>query len=221
MGQSNIKQSIKWGGRRWWLNGGYYCNRRGQLLHRAIYAAAHGPIPEGVEIHHKDGNKTNNDLSNLEALSGTDHRRRHCTGFKRWGFEDRSQAKLRQWANREPYLAICAQCGKEFSTTGTRSKYCSGNCRSAHYRETARFSNSAVCEFCGKDFKTSKYQDHRFCSRSCATSSANNKRAYQRRRGSKVCPICGATFRKEDPRTQTCSRKCGYILASRSKRTSS
>ena len=35
-------------------------------LHRAVYQAFVGEIPKGIEINHKDGNKLNNDISNLE-----------------------------------------------------------------------------------------------------------------------------------------------------------
>lgn len=46
-------------------------------LHRAIWMASHGPIPKGCDIHHKDENPLNNDLSNLEMLTKAEHRKRH------------------------------------------------------------------------------------------------------------------------------------------------
>jgi len=41
--------------------------------HRKIYVENFGPIPEGHEIHHIDGNHFNNDPSNLIAVSMQEH----------------------------------------------------------------------------------------------------------------------------------------------------
>lgn len=38
-------------------------------VHRAIWEAFNGPIPEGYEINHKDENRQNNNLENLELLT--------------------------------------------------------------------------------------------------------------------------------------------------------
>ena len=38
------------------------------LEHRVIWETAYGPLPEGAVIHHKDGDKSNNQLSNLEMF---------------------------------------------------------------------------------------------------------------------------------------------------------
>jgi hypothetical protein len=43
------------------------------FVHRMVWEQAHGPIPEGYRIWWKDGDHTNNDLENLELLSGRDH----------------------------------------------------------------------------------------------------------------------------------------------------
>lgn len=47
---------------------GYYNTSRG-LLHRLIWEERYGPIPPKMEINHKDGNKLNNDLDNLELVT--------------------------------------------------------------------------------------------------------------------------------------------------------
>lgn len=46
-------------------------------LHRYKYEKEIGKIPEGYDIHHIDGNKQNNDLSNLECLSKSDHTKKY------------------------------------------------------------------------------------------------------------------------------------------------
>jgi len=44
-------------------------NRTACMLHRLVAATFLGPIPEGRWIHHKDGDKTNNQLGNLEIVT--------------------------------------------------------------------------------------------------------------------------------------------------------
>lgn len=39
------------------------------LIHRLVYMTFKGPIPIGYEIHHKDFNPKNNDISNLELVT--------------------------------------------------------------------------------------------------------------------------------------------------------
>lgn len=43
------------------------------LLHRLVYEAFVGPIAPDMEIHHKDGNRQNNCISNLQCLSKKAH----------------------------------------------------------------------------------------------------------------------------------------------------
>jgi len=45
--------------------------------HRLVYWLNFGEIPEDYEIHHKDENKHNNNIDNLELMSGEEHRRKH------------------------------------------------------------------------------------------------------------------------------------------------
>lgn len=47
-------------------------------LHVGIWEEANGLVPKGMEIHHKDRCKTNNNLENLEMLSRRDHNRVHA-----------------------------------------------------------------------------------------------------------------------------------------------
>ncbi len=48
-----------------------------QFRYRRIYQRHFGPIPEGYEIHHRDGDFSNNQPSNLQALSVEDHYKVH------------------------------------------------------------------------------------------------------------------------------------------------
>jgi hypothetical protein len=41
----------------------------GQLVHRLVLSAFGGPLPDGKEAHHRDGNKGNNSIENLEYVT--------------------------------------------------------------------------------------------------------------------------------------------------------
>lgn len=56
----------------------YVLPRKGYIsLSRAVYKDKNGKIPKGYEIHHIDGDRKNNDISNLVALSHEDHIKMH------------------------------------------------------------------------------------------------------------------------------------------------
>lgn len=48
-----------------------------ELAHRRIWRKNYGPVPTGFFIHHKDGNKKNNDINNLELIDALTHKRMH------------------------------------------------------------------------------------------------------------------------------------------------
>jgi hypothetical protein len=45
--------------------------------HRWVYEQARGPIPDGMHVHHKDGDRFNNAIENLDLVSPSDHARLH------------------------------------------------------------------------------------------------------------------------------------------------
>ena len=58
-------------------NTGYYSSttKKRCLLHRYIWEKEKYKIPDGYDIHHIDGDKTNNSIDNLECLSKSEHTR--------------------------------------------------------------------------------------------------------------------------------------------------
>ena len=46
-------------------------------LHRYKYKKEIGDIPDGWDIHHKDGNRLNNNIKNLMCISKSDHTKLH------------------------------------------------------------------------------------------------------------------------------------------------
>lgn len=51
----------------------YLNERRTYAAHRLIWEAFNGPIPNGMQINHKDGDKLNNRLSNLEVCTPSEN----------------------------------------------------------------------------------------------------------------------------------------------------
>lgn len=56
-------------------NNGKRITRR---IHRLVYEAFVGDIPKGFDVHHKDGNKQNNRVENLVAISEYEHHLMHA-----------------------------------------------------------------------------------------------------------------------------------------------
>ena len=64
-------------------NGYHYTRINGkyELTHRVVYEEEMGEIPRGMFIHHKDENKLNNKVSNLELISPAAHASLHVSSF--------------------------------------------------------------------------------------------------------------------------------------------
>ena len=61
---------------------GYLRHRTQGRLHRVIWEEHYGSIPKGYIVHHKDGNKLNNSIDNLELLTNEEHTSLHKMGFR-------------------------------------------------------------------------------------------------------------------------------------------
>jgi DNA-binding transcriptional regulator YiaG len=68
-----------------WIGLWHQGNRTFHRVNRLVWWAHKGPIPKGVEIHHRNGERRDNRLQNLEAVSTTSHRRKHTA---KWDAED-------------------------------------------------------------------------------------------------------------------------------------
>ena len=73
-----------------------YFARAGHRLHRDVWIYHNGPIPEGMHIHHIDGNTANNDISNLACVTRREHWAEH-------------RAKISEWNRRPEQLEHLAQ----------------------------------------------------------------------------------------------------------------
>lgn len=71
-----------------------YMRGAGHYVHRAVWEVVHGPIPPTLEINHRNGDKADNRLENLELVTHAENvRHAYALGIYKRG-EARSDAKL-------------------------------------------------------------------------------------------------------------------------------
>lgn len=175
---------------------GYYRNSKiKDRIHRYVWKFYNGEIPEGYQIHHKDHDKSNNDISNLELLPTHDHCSLHsiekATNNREWvlqNLRENATPKASEWHRSEEgrkwhevhynetkdslYKKVsmtCSMCGKDFiGHPRSGNNFCSNKCRSAYRRKIGVDNETRVCPVCGKEFLANKYSDTKCCSLSCA-----------------------------------------------------
>ena len=193
------REFVFYKGEKFWIqtSGRYFQSGRKdaseRLLHRRIWIEHNGPIPDGVQVHHKDGDWRNNDVANLELVNRSDHASHHM--LERWsdpsdaanmrqalgraidaardwhstpeGLEWHKQNGKKTWEKREPKDCTCVVCGSVFSSFfPARSKFCSKKCTQAHYYRELRV--AAECAVCKTEFFRYKYRSQECCSYDCA-----------------------------------------------------
>jgi hypothetical protein len=91
--------------------------RRVDLEHRVVMAVAIGrPLATDEHVHHMNGDRADNRLTNLQLLTNAEHQRLHDFGAVR----------------RRRVSLICQQCGNGYEKKASRekeSRFCSNACR--------------------------------------------------------------------------------------------
>ena len=175
---------------------GYFLNSTNRLrLHRYVWEYHNGEIPKGLQIHHVDEDKRNNEIDNLQLTTTSDHLRHHASERVKINpiWADRFQAKGtesakdwhksdegKEWHKRN-YEAVkdklrkeepveCAECGETFETVKRNgNNFCSNSCKSKWRRESGLDNEVRKCEICAGEFTVNKYSKTKTCSRSCGS----------------------------------------------------
>lgn len=174
---------------------GYYLNAKThKRLHVYVWEHYNGSIPIGYHVHHKDFNKSNNDIDNLILLTAQEHSALHGDSWNNERYakqiknlNENARPKANEWHksevgrewHKEHYkkmkdnlyqkkFFICEECGKRFeSVDHGNNKFCSNACRAANRRKSGVDNEQRKCEWCGNIFEVNKYAKTRTCCRAC------------------------------------------------------
>ena len=146
-------------GRKFYLRkkSGYWATSQPPYIraHAWVWTNHFGSPPIGTHLHHKDGNKSNNAIENLELLTATEHTRlhlheperkelsrkacdkiRHLT--KDWhktdaGLEWHRLNGLKSWKGRQPKVSFCKRCNQKILSLAPRGKeFCTRSCKTRY-----------------------------------------------------------------------------------------
>lgn len=172
-----------------------YFQKNGARLHVKVWETSNGPTPDGWHIHHKDEDRSNNQLSNLEALPGPEHLALHMNTPERKAQSREHMAKVAQpaacewhgsdagrewhsthyWENIAPLRevmvdCVCEQCKQPYQLSkldAGKSIYCSNKCKSAARRASGVDNETRTCPICQKPFTVNRYSKSKTCSQAC------------------------------------------------------
>lgn len=172
-----------------------------QYLHRVVWIYHNGEIPKGMHIHHKDGNRANNSIENLELVDAFKHLSEHNKNVSQEVREKRlaalrdaqelakvwhSSPEGRAWhaqhaakEKKQDKKCKCKWCGKEFLSKLSDSMFCSKNCKTRYRYHSGIDDEIRNCEHCGKPFTANKYSRQKFCSRKCSARHKSGKSKQQ------------------------------------------
>ena len=166
-----MRETIRFAGKNWYRHPeasnpyrriyyrGYPAPRRWVFLHRYIWELANGPIPDEYEVHHVDGNPSNNVLENLAIVSHQEHIDLHWKML---------------------VGKTCEHCGQPFECSfllRDRQRFCSNACKSAWRRAQKLDHEERICPVCFEPFMVNHYSKKQCCSRLCAQRSRRSREA--------------------------------------------
>lgn len=110
-------------------NAGYLiCTMGGRmwLNHRLIYTHRHGNIPAGMVIDHKDNNKTNNSIDNLQAITHAENIKKAWESLDptKMNFAPRKIVAVRLTDNQETSYSSIRKAMTDLGVAGTSIRYC-------------------------------------------------------------------------------------------------
>lgn len=161
--------------------------------HQWVWKNNHGDIPKGYHIHHRNGDKSDNRIENLELVEASRHIRDHMQKrmkdplYKKKAQEncERIRPMTKAWhaspegiawhklhaikcnfGNGDPIKYICEICSKEYLSkvkAKGRTRFCSNNCKSAFRRKSGKDEIDKICSRCNVTFSCNKYSMRKNC----------------------------------------------------------
>ena len=116
----SLRNITKFGYRRIMLK-----TRKQRFEHVLVWEAHHGPVPAGFEVHHKNENKLDNRIENLQLVTRLEHKRIH-SGCIRFGNTWLKRCRRCRWyrdiekefyvyPGRNGVMGICCRCATELA----------------------------------------------------------------------------------------------------------
>lgn len=183
------------------------CSKGGRnRLHVVVWTHYHGKPPKKHHVHHKDENKHNNNIDNLELKKASNHISDH----------------MRKWVNEDPgHFQALARSGQDAAAKWSKTPE-GQSFRKSHadkvlskYHEINMSLVKKNCVQCGSEYEVIKLleKNGKFCSNAC-------KSAHRFKSGvdniEDNCIVCGKGFIKNKyVGKKTCSRSCGCKLGAK------
>lgn len=172
---------------------GYWVNNTfGLRLHREKLRLALGLTKEQMknyDVHHIDRNRDNNDISNLQLLTKSEHTKLHALEDGKTLSEYKAKIPKPEFI-----VKICEQCGEEYNSSKNvahKQRFCSEKCKARYRRANGLNNTTRICKQCGKEFICDICSRTQFCSRQCA-----GKYNYYNNKNSRKCNELNIKYRK-------------------------
>jgi hypothetical protein len=167
---------------------GYWINSMPIHAQRWVWINHYGTIPDGMDIHHIDGDKSNNEIENLEMISRSEHLKKHwkegrfdleqrkeqLKEARKWlqtpqGKSIQADNTKKSWNERKlnPYNKKCLGCENNFESYQKWAKYCSAKCLQRYRRKNKIGFIDKKCWICGNIFFNDKFSRVRTCGKEC------------------------------------------------------
>lgn len=201
--------------------GDRYLSRGGRKIHRDVWRTAFGPIPPGCHIHHKDGDRSNNRLGNLECVPERLHlsdawrvNKSHIAPGKHFTERARERAsewhqseagrlwhsrmakRTESWTKWERAERACEFCGKPMQAlvrkNGYSQRFCTDVCKAAAYRARDK-TDMRECPACKQMFAGLR-RPGLGPQKYCSVKCKDDAHRGSYKTQSGICPQCGVGF---------------------------